>query len=152
MRYQLIAIGQLKRGFYTEGCAFYAKRLQNFSRLELLELREVKAVNPAEVREKESELLLKAASGHIVCLDETGERFTSRKLAAHMADLELKGVSQLSLIVGGAEGLSASLKTAANECWTLSDLTLPHELARLVLLEQLYRAETIRAGHPYHRG
>lgn len=152
MRYQLIVIGQLKRGFYAEGCAFYTRRLQHFTRLELLELREIKGATPDEVREKESELLLKAAGGHIVCLDETGERFTSRKLAAHIADLELKSISQLSLIIGGAEGLSASLKAEANECWTLSDLTLPHELARLVLLEQLYRAETIRAGHPYHRG
>lgn len=152
MRYHLIAIGQLKRGFYAEGCAFYAKRLRHYSTLELSELREVKATTPDAVREQESALLLKAASGYLVCLDETGARFSSRKLAAHLAELELRGVSQLSLIIGGAEGLSAQLKAEARECWALSEFTLPHELARLVLLEQLYRAETIRAGHPYHRG
>lgn len=144
MRYRLIAIGQLKRGFYAEGCAFYAKRLAAYAKLEL---RELKASAP----EQESAALLAAASGHLVCLDERGEMLSSQELAARLSALELSGISQLSLLIGGAEGLSATVRQRADDCWSLSRLTLPHELARLVLLEQLYRAETIRAGHPYHR-
>lgn len=72
-------------------------------------------------------------------------------MAERVTALETRGVSQVSLLIGGAAGLSELVREAAGELWSLSALTLPHELARLVLLEQLYRLETIRAGHPYHR-
>jgi 23S rRNA (pseudouridine1915-N3)-methyltransferase len=72
-------------------------------------------------------------------------------MAEVMTALENRAISQVSLLIGGAEGHSDALRSTCDVMWRLSDLTLPHELARLVLLEQLYRAETIRANHPYHR-
>ncbi len=152
MRYQLLAIGTLKRGFYAEGCAFYIERLASYARVEVLELPLGKGKSPEAVKTRESAALLKAASGRLISLDETGRAMTSRQLADEVSGLELRGVSLLSLLLGGAEGHSEALKGQASASWSLSKLTLPHELARLILLEQLYRAETIRAKHPYHRG
>lgn len=148
MRYQILAIGRLKRGFAKAGCDFYAKRLEAYAKVETLELKESReGLN----KERESEALLGAAGPYVVVLDERGEGIDSRGLAAKIGDLELRGVSAMSLLIGGAEGHSDALKGRADESWSLSNLTLPHELARLILLEALYRAETIRAKHPYHR-
>ncbi len=151
MRYQLVTIGTVKRGFYAEGCAFYLERLKNYSKIQVVELKEHKAAHSETVKQAESETLLGAASGYLIVLDETGKTFTSEKLAQRITTLENQSISLVSLLIGGAEGHSETLKKTAKELWSLSSLTLPHELARLVLLEQLYRAETIRAGHPYHR-
>lgn len=150
MRYHLLAIGQLKRGFYKSGVDFYSKRLAAHAKIEVSEVKEGKGDADA-VKKQESDALLKGASGYLVALDESGVELSSRQLADAISRLENRSHSQLSLLIGGAEGHSDALKAAVNECWSLSKMTLPHELARLVLLEQLYRAETIRAGHPYHR-
>jgi 23S rRNA (pseudouridine1915-N3)-methyltransferase len=151
MRYQLITIGQLKRGFYQDGCAFYSERLKAYGKLELVEVREAKAKLPEQVKELESEALLKAASGYLIALDEKGKSLSSMQMAETISRLETQSISTVSLLIGGAEGHSEQLKKSVGALWSLSALTLPHDLARLVLLEQLYRAETIRAGHPYHR-
>ncbi len=151
MRYHLIAIGTIKRSFYAEGCAFYLERLRNYSKVDVTEIKEYKSVNAEQVKQAESEALLKAASGYVITLDETGKTFTSEKLSQRITALENQSISLISILIGGAEGHSETLKKTVQELWSLSAFTLPHELARLVLLEQLYRAETIRAGHPYHR-
>lgn len=152
MRYRIIAIGPLKRGFYASGCAFYLARLSGYAKAEVLELPPGKAKDPEAAREQEGAALLRTALGYRVALDEAGEALTSRRLAETLSALELRGMSAIDLLIGGAEGHSAALRREVEASWSLSPLTLPHELARLVLLEQLYRAETIRAGHPYHRG
>jgi 23S rRNA (pseudouridine1915-N3)-methyltransferase len=151
MRYQLVTIGNVKRSFYADGCAFYLERLKNYAKVDVTEIKEYKASQAEIVKQVESETLLKAASGFVVALDETGKTFTSEKLSQRITTLENQSISSVSILIGGAEGHSEHLKKTVNELWSLSSLTLPHELARLVLLEQLYRAETIRAGHPYHR-
>jgi 23S rRNA (pseudouridine1915-N3)-methyltransferase len=151
MRYQLLVIGSLKRSFYQEACRFYQDRLQGFAKVELLELKESKANSPEQIQIQESQALLQAATGLLVGLDESGRGFRSKQLADWITDLENQGISKLSLMIGGAEGHSDQLRSQAKLLWSLSPLTLPHDLARLVLLEQLYRAETIRSGHPYHR-
>jgi 23S rRNA (pseudouridine1915-N3)-methyltransferase len=151
MRYHLITIGQLKRTFYQEGCQFYMDRLKAYTKLELIELKEAKAKTPEQVKDLESQSLLNAAVGYVIALDEKGKTLTSKQCAETITKLETQSISSISLLIGGAEGHSDDLKKKANELWSLSKLTLPHDLARLVLLEQLYRAETIRAGHPYHR-
>jgi 23S rRNA (pseudouridine1915-N3)-methyltransferase len=151
MRYQLVTIGTVKRKFYADGCAFYLERLKNYAKVDILEIKEHKASQAKTVKQVESETLLKVASGFVIALDETGKTFTSEKLSQHITTLENQSISLVNILIGGAEGHSEHLKKTVNELWSLSALTLPHELARLVLLEQLYRAETIRAGHPYHR-
>ena len=150
MKYQIIAIGKLKRGFLQTGCEHFLARLAPYAKVEVLELKEGRG-DPAEVTEQESTALLKAANGYLIALDEGGQEHTSAAWAAHISELEVRSVGQVSLLLGGANGHSGALKNQSDELWSLSKLTLPHELARLVLLEQLYRAETIRSGHPYHR-
>jgi 23S rRNA (pseudouridine1915-N3)-methyltransferase len=151
MRYQILAIGSLKRSFYQEACRFYQDRLQGFAKVELLELKESKANSAEQIQLQEGQSLLHSATGLLVGLDEAGRCFRSQQLASWITELENQGISRLSLMVGGAEGHSEQLKSQVKLLWSLSPLTLPHDLARLVLLEQLYRAETIRSGHPYHR-
>ena len=151
MRYQLICIGVAKRDFIVKGCQFYEARLRPFAHLKMLELRESKAKTTAQVQREESETLLAAASGHSVSLDESGKTMTSVALANYISELENRSISQMSFLIGGAEGHSDKLKASVQASLSLSKLTLAHDLARLVLLEQLYRAETIRANHPYHR-
>lgn len=151
MTYEILSIGNIKRSFVKEGCLFYEKRLKNYSSLKLRELKAAKYSNAQEQKREESDKLLKEAKGYAIALDETGKSFSSTALAEHVTKLELRGLSHLCFLIGGAEGHSDELKTSVNELWRLSDLTLPHELAKLVLLEQLYRTESIRAGHPYHR-
>lgn len=151
MRYRLLAVGKLKRGFYRDGCEHYLKRLERFGRVEVVEVSEGRGTRPESVRQEEGKALLANAAGWLVALDERGASLRSRELAARLDELELAGHSALTLLIGGAEGLSRQVTSAAMESWSLSPLTLPHELARLVLCEQLYRAETIRADHPYHR-
>ncbi len=151
MRYHIVAVGALKRGFYAEGATFYLKRLRAFGKVEVSEVKESRASLPEAKRLESAQLLRVAQGGYRVALDEGGRLFGSAALAEHVAKLELRGVSSLSLLLGGAAGHSPDLEQSVDETWSLSPLTLPHDLARLVLLEQLYRVETIRAGHPYHR-
>lgn len=152
MRYRLVAVGGLKRGGLAAAAARYRERLAPYARLEIVEVKEARGSDPEAARERESAALWGAAEGRVAVLDERGVGFTTEALARHVAQLELRGESRLSLLVGGAEGHAAWLRQRADELWSLSPLTLPHELARVVLLEQLYRIETLRAGHPYHRG
>ena len=151
MRYRIVAVGQIKRGFYAEGCAFYLDRLQRVTSVEVLEIKDGKDRDDGRRKAAESASLLEQADGRVVVLDERGKQFGSGELAQSIGLAETQAVSRLSFLIGGADGHSAELLDRADDVWRLSDLTLPHELARLVLLEQLYRAEMIRSGHPYHR-
>jgi 23S rRNA (pseudouridine1915-N3)-methyltransferase len=151
VRWRVIAVGAAGRDFYRRGCAHYRERLARLAPIEVREVKEGRGA-PDAVRAAEAAALRARAEGRTVALDEGGRAWTSRALADHVSQLELRGTSRLTLWIGGAEGLDPALRAAADEVWRLSDLTLPHDLARLVLLEQLYRVEALRAGHPYHRG
>lgn len=150
MKYRIVTIGKLRRGFLQTGCEHFLTRLGPYAKVEVLELKEGRGT-PQQVSDSESEALLRASSGYLIALDEHGKMHSSASWAARMGELEIRSVPEVSFLIGGANGYSESLKVRANELWSLSKLTFPHELARLVLLEQLYRTETIRAGHPYHR-
>lgn len=151
MRYRIVAVGRLRRGFYAEGCRYYLGRLATFAQVELAEVKEGKGNDADRKVQAEGEALLAQGRGRIITLDERGKQQRSGEMAGRLSDLELAGDSSITLLVGGAEGFSKQVRGESHESWSLSPLTLPHELARLLLLEQLYRAETIRAGHPYHR-
>lgn len=151
MRYRLVAVGKLKRGFSREGCERYASLLRTLAPLEIVEVRDQSSAGPEEARRRHGRESLTAADGHLLLLDEAGSSYTTAAMAKRVADLELAGTSRVTLLVGGPDGHSDELRDAAHSTLSLSPLTLPHELARLVLLEQLYRVESLRAGHPYHR-
>jgi 23S rRNA (pseudouridine1915-N3)-methyltransferase len=151
MKYTILAVGKLKRGFYKQGCDHYLTRLNKLAKAELIEVRDGKNQDAQARQQEESDYLLAQSNGYRIALDERGKTLTSTGMAEVMTALENRAISQVSLLIGGAEGHSDALRDTCDVMWRLSDLTLPHELARLVLLEQLYRAETIRANHPYHR-
>lgn len=151
MRYRVISVGRLKSEFAQAGVERYLRLLTRLAPSELIEVAQSRANDPARRRSEESERLLAAAGGHVVALDERGASHTSRELAVHLGRLEADGVSRVSLLVGGPDGHAPELLERADASWQLSRLTLPHELALLLLAEQVYRVETIRAGHPYHR-
>jgi 23S rRNA (pseudouridine1915-N3)-methyltransferase len=145
MRWHIIAIGKPKLEFARLGIEEYAARLKPFAPVTLHYLK-------ASSREGESLALLERSKGMLrVVLDERGAHVPSRELAHKLSAWEMQGPRDLALLVGGADGHSDEVRQAAGWMWSLSKLTLQHELALVVALEQLYRAYTIKAGLPYHR-
>lgn len=155
MRVVLLAVGQRLPGWAEEACADYGKRWPAEWRAEF---KTVKAEPrsggklPAQMMAAEAERLRAALprGARRVILDERGERQTTAQLAARLQDWARDG-RDVVLLMGGPDGLDAGLKAEAEERLRLSDLTLPHALARVLLIEALYRAASLNAGHPYHR-
>jgi 23S rRNA (pseudouridine1915-N3)-methyltransferase len=151
VRYRLVAVGSLKRGPLAEAAERYARLLRGLAALEVVEVKDRSALGPPEARSRHAAESLRHADGHLLLLDERGEQLTTAELAERVTGLERAGVSRLTLFLGGPDGHGAELRAAAHGALALSRLTLPHDLARVVLLEQLYRVEALRSGHPYHR-
>lgn len=150
----ILMVGKTREPFIQEGLAFYQKRLKPYLNLTLKSVREEKEkknVNPDVVMAREGERLRAAlpAKVHAVALDVRGREMTTEEFAAWLTARELDA-RPVAFLIGGHWGLDKATLAAAHERLALSRLTLTHELARLVLLEQLYRAMTIKAGHPYH--
>lgn len=145
MNWLVIAIGKPKLAFAKAGVEEYTTRLQTFARLEL-------SYKKAGNRDAESAALLDASAGCFrVCLDERGEAVGSRALSEKIANWEQMRVKKIAVLVGGADGHSQALRSTCDWTWSLSPLTFQHELALVMLLEQLYRAYSIKSGLPYHR-
>ena len=154
MRLKLIAIGQRMPGWITEGFDDYASRMPRELKLELVELPLAQRGKNADLeRAKNSEgdkLLERSENTHRVVLDERGTAWTSSDLAERLKQWMQHG-RDVSFLVGGPDGHSAAVTQAADERWSLSRLTLPHALVRVLIAEQLYRAWSLTANHPYHR-
>ena len=145
MNWTVFTIGKPKLAFARAGVEEYAGRLRGFATVAQEFLKAV-------TREGESALLLQRSEGMFrIVLDERGEQLTSRALACKIGLWEQDSVKQVAVLIGGADGHSEALRKAANWTWSLSQLTLQHELALVVLYEQIYRAYSIKAGFPYHR-
>ncbi|MFN2321387.1 MAG: 23S rRNA (pseudouridine(1915)-N(3))-methyltransferase RlmH [Trueperaceae bacterium] len=152
MRYRVVCVGKPDGGPYGAAIRRDLARLDAVAAAELVVVRAGKGRDGAARRRQEGSGLVGALQGRSVALDERGRTFTTAALADHVAALDLRGESKLTLVVGGADGLDDAVGAACSEAWRLSDFTLAHELALAVLFEQLYRVESLRAGHPYHRG
>ena len=151
MRVRLFAIGERMPAWVAEGFAEYRKRLSRELPLELIEIGTRGRGEPAKARAAEGEALLAAArDAHVVALDGRGEAWSSEALARQLSTWKMGGCD-VALLIGGADGHSDAVLKRADQRWSLGPLTLPHMLVRLVVAEQLYRAATILAGHPYHR-
>lgn len=156
MRVHLLAMGTRMPGWINEGFEEYRKRLAGDIRLELEEVPLPRRKNDetAALRDREAELLEKRMAkhdgAHRVALDAEGRVHTTEKLARRLDGLRRQG-QDLVLIVGGPDGLAPSLTESVHERWSLSALTLPHPLVRVVVAEQIYRCWTLLQGHPYHR-
>jgi 23S rRNA (pseudouridine1915-N3)-methyltransferase len=145
MRLQILTIGKPKLGYARAGVEEYIERLRASGGVAITELK-------AGTQAQESTALQERSEGCLrVVLDERGEQVSSRELAAKVARWELDRVKGVAFLIGGADGHTEELRRKADWRWSLSKLTLQHELALVVLLEQLYRARSINAGAPYHR-
>ena len=139
--YKVIAIGKIKRKWIQEGIEMYLKRLPG------LKIIEIKDNQQAKEDHKIKDIINK--NDILVTLNENGQYFTSRQLATKLLNSQNQNII---FVIGGASGLSPSLNISASWQLSLSPLTYPHEIARLLLIEQLYRAKTITQGAPYHKG
>ena len=138
--YKIIAIGKIKKKWIQEGIDMYLKRLPS------LEIIEVKDNNQTKEEHSIKEIISK--NEILVTLNENGQSFTSKQLATKLLNSHNQNII---FVIGGASGLSSSLNNSASWQLSLSPLTFPHEIARLLLIEQLYRAKTITQGGPYHK-
>lgn len=154
MRLHFVWIGKTKERHCAALVADYLKRLTRFSPCDVSELKEPSG-SSAERRvlawEGEKILTAVARDDFVVLLDEQGRQLSSPVLAEFVGARQQASVKRLAFIIGGFAGVSAEVKQRANLLWSLSSLTLPHDLARVVLTEQLYRAYTLLAGLPYHK-
>ena len=145
MNWTIFVIGKPKLAFARAGLGEYAARLRGFATVNLEVLK-------AGTRESESALLAQRSEGMFrILLDERGQQITSRALAGKICSWEQANFKHAAVLIGGADGHAETLRKAADWTWSLSSLTLQHELALVVLYEQIYRAYSIKAGLPYHR-
>lgn len=155
MKVRVLSIGSKMPAWVQEGIAEYRKRMQGeleFSLIEIAMPKRGKTVNIDQCIQKESEALIAAlpAGDHVVALDVEGKSFSTEDLADKIRGYRQQG-QNLSLLIGGPDGLSPACLALAAERWSLSALTFPHPLVRIVITEQFYRAISIIKGHPYHR-
>ncbi len=153
MRLRILAVGRDRSGLYAPAVEEYAGRLSRYLRFELAEVPEArKLAGTPRAREEEGEALLAKIGPreHVVALDERGDQLTSLELADRVRRWQARG-QDVTLVIGGADGLAPAMVERAKEKLALSRFTLAHRLARLVLVEQLYRAMTIIRGEPYHK-
>lgn len=152
MLIRILAIGNRLDDWLNRGFAAYRDRLPSRLRLELVEIPLPARRDPAVAMRREAEQLLSrlAPGEYVVALDERGEPWSSTELADRLSRWE-QDHGRVALLVGGPDGLDPSVRQRAGACWSLSRLTLPHGLVRVLLAEQVYRAWSILNGHPYHR-
>jgi 23S rRNA (pseudouridine1915-N3)-methyltransferase len=154
VRVTLIAIGQRMPGWVSEGFQEYTRRLQARLPINLVEIPAVRRGSGDAVRaiaEEGRRLLAATRSGdYLVALDERGKARTSLAVSQWLGERMHAG-QDLGILIGGADGFAPEVLARANERWSLSSMTLPHALVRVMLAEQLYRAVTLLDGHPYHR-
>ncbi len=154
MKIKLIAIGKKMPNWIQTGIIHYQKQLPrelNFN-LITVEAQKRKGNNIEKIKELEGELLLKASNdaSFIIALDECGRQQSSKMFSNAMQNWQQNG-EHVALLIGGADGLGNAVKQHAHQLWGLSNLTLPHAMARLLVLEQIYRAYALLSNHPYHR-
>jgi 23S rRNA (pseudouridine1915-N3)-methyltransferase len=140
MRYRVVAVGRIRDAALRTACDEYLNRLRHYTKIEEREVKD-------EARLSETI----AGATRLVALSRVGEPWSSPELAQRTARWDQEG-REVVFAIGGADGLPRDVIERAEAVWSLSALTFPHELARVVVLEQLYRAFTIRRGEPYHRG
>ncbi len=160
MRVVVAAVGRLKQGAERELAAAYRKRAEAIGRslglrqIEVVEIRESRARDAERRRTEESIAIANVLpdGAVIIVFDEAGENIDSRGLAALLKKCREENRTALCFVIGGADGITQSLRGRARRVLAFGAATWPHQLVRIMLLEQLYRAGTILAGHPYHRG
>jgi 23S rRNA (pseudouridine1915-N3)-methyltransferase len=155
LKLRILAVGTKMPAWVQSGCFEYSKRMPPELSVQTIEIAlgpRGKSQSSVKATEIEGRSILKALidKDFVVALDVLGKTMSTEKLASNLANWQMDG-RDVNLLIGGPDGLSPDCLARANIRWSLSDLTLPHPLVRIVLMEQLYRAWTINANHPYHR-
>lgn len=159
VKISIITVGKLKEKYLKQGIEEYVKRLRNYAKVEVIEVRDEKApetLSEAEmtaVKKKEGERLLAHVQPdmHVITLEIDGKMLNSEQLASKMNELAIYGKSKVAFVIGGSLGLSEAVQKRSNLALSFSKMTFPHQLMRLILLEQVYRAYRINRGEPYHK-
>ena len=155
MRLRVLAVGQKMPAWVDEGVAEYTRRMPKEYAVEWVDIAPAKrgTGSAQRYREQEGEAILSrlGKTDHLVALDVSGNTISTEKIADRFDQWQMQG-QHVSIVIGGPDGLDATVLARSAEQWSLGRITLPHPLVRVILAEQLYRAWSVQAGHPYHRG
>lgn len=159
MKIRIITVGKVKEAFFRDAILEYSKRLSKFCNLEIIEVND--EMTPDKASETETAKILKKEGDRIlskikdtdflITLEIEGKKLSSEALAGKINSLGISGVSTIDFVIGGSLGLSDEIKKLSDFSISFSDMTFPHQLMRVILLEQIYRAFKINAGEPYHK-
>lgn len=159
MKIRILCVGKLKERFYTEAAAEFSKRLSRYCELEILELpdekvkddpspAEIERVKATECRRIEDKL---SVGEYVIALDPRGKQLSSEELSEELSSIMLGGKSRIAFIIGGSHGLTSQIRGRADLVLSFSRMTFSHQIFRIMLLEQVYRAFKILSGEPYHK-
>ncbi len=158
MNINIVAVGSIKEKFFKDAVSEYAKRLSRYVKLNIIEVKDEKtpamasALEEEKIKEVEAERILsKLPNGYVVALTIDGKKYSSEELAKRMEKYDILSKGNLSFVIGGSLGLHKSVIDRADEKLSFSEMTFPHQLMRVILLEQIYRAYRIRNNEPYHK-
>lgn len=159
MLIKIICVGKIKEKFYRDAVGEYTKRLSRYAKTEIIECNDEKTPDGAssdlcsQIKSKEGERILGKIkdTDHVIALAIDGRAYTSEGLSDHFGSLMLAGKSTIVFVIGGSLGLSDQVLKRADEKLSFSALTFPHQLMRVILLEQIYRSFKIMKGEPYHK-
>ena len=159
MKITVITVGKIKEKYLKDAIAEYSKRLSRYCKLEILEVADEKTPDGASeiveenIREKEGERILKLIKedAYVITLEISGKMLTSEELADRIETLGLQGKSHLVFVIGGSIGLGRAVLRRSDYALSFSKMTFPHQLMRVILLEQIYRSYRIINGEPYHK-
>ncbi len=159
MKIKITCVGKIKERFYSDAIKEYSKRLGAYVNLEIVEVADEKTPDKAseainrQIKEKEgSRLLAKIKEQeYVILLDLRGRMYSSEEMSHQLSQAMLFGKSDFTFVIGGSLGVSEEVKQRANEVWCFSKMTFPHQLMRVILLEQIYRAFKIMHHEPYHK-
>lgn len=155
MNIKIVCVGNIKESYFKDAIKEYEKRLSRFCKFEIIEVKE-ELVDPNlknldVVKDKEGERILQKAQGYLIALDIKGNNISSEEHAKKINELSIRGISSITYIIGGSYGLSKNVLQKVDYSLSFGKLTYPHQLMRVVLTEQIYRAYTILEGSSYHK-
>lgn len=159
MNFTVVSVGKLKEKYWKDGVSEYEKRLSRYSKVNIIQLEDEKTPDNAsekeefEILRKEGDRILKNIKENwfVVLLDLQGKNLSSIELADFISKKEVSGVSHICFVIGGSLGVAESVRQRSDFRWSFSNLTFPHQMVRIMLLEQIYRAMRIQRGEPYHK-
>ncbi|MBR7554512.1 23S rRNA (pseudouridine(1915)-N(3))-methyltransferase RlmH [Allobacillus sp. GCM10007491] len=159
MKITIVSVGKLKEKYLKQGIQEYLKRLSSYAKVDIIEVADEKApenlseAGEKQVKDKEGERILQAISPdtYVITLEIEGKMLSSEQLAKKMDELATYGKSKVAFVIGGSLGISEAVQKRSDYAISFSKMTFPHQLMRLILLEQIYRGFRINRGEPYHK-